>query len=58
MPRKVELPAGLSVDAEIDLNQADGAFFLRAEAERQCARRRSPGSTGLNRNGAHDLPIL
>jgi lipoyl-dependent peroxiredoxin len=30
MRRKVQLPAGLSVDAEIDLNQADGAFFLRA----------------------------
>jgi osmotically inducible protein OsmC len=28
--RKVKLPAGLSVDAEIDLNQANGAFFLRA----------------------------
>jgi lipoyl-dependent peroxiredoxin len=27
---KVKLPAGLAVDAEIDLNQADGAFFLRA----------------------------
>jgi lipoyl-dependent peroxiredoxin len=30
MQRKVKLPAGLAVDAEIDLNQADGAFFLRA----------------------------
>jgi lipoyl-dependent peroxiredoxin len=30
MRRKIQLPAGLSVDAEIDLNQADGAFFLRA----------------------------
>ena len=30
MRRKVQLPAGLSVDAEIDLNQADGAFFLQA----------------------------
>ncbi len=30
MRRKVQLPAGLSVGAEIDLNQADGAFFLRA----------------------------
>jgi len=28
--RKVRLTAGLAVDAEIDLNQADGAFFLRA----------------------------
>jgi osmotically inducible protein OsmC len=28
--RKVRLPAGLAVDAEIDLNQANGAFFLRA----------------------------
>jgi organic hydroperoxide reductase OsmC/OhrA len=28
--RKVKLPAGLAVDAEIDLNLADGAFFLRA----------------------------
>ena len=28
--RKVKLPTGLAVDAEIDLNQADGAFFLRA----------------------------
>ena len=28
--RKVRLPAGLAVDAEIDLNLADGAFFLRA----------------------------
>jgi Ohr subfamily peroxiredoxin len=28
--RKVKLPAGLAVDAEIDLNQANGAFFLRA----------------------------
>ena len=30
MQRKVKLPAGLAVDAEIDLNLADGAFFLRA----------------------------
>lgn len=28
--RKVKLPADMAVDAEIDLNQADGAFFLRA----------------------------
>lgn len=28
--RKVKLPAGLAVDAEIDLNHANGAFFLRA----------------------------
>lgn len=28
--RKVKLPSQLAVDAEIDLNQADGAFFLRA----------------------------
>ncbi|MGD0108191.1 MAG: Ohr family peroxiredoxin [Rhodopila sp.] len=28
--RKVKLPAGLAVDAEIDLNQDNGAFFLRA----------------------------
>ena len=28
--RKIKLPAGLTVDAEIDLNQANGAFFLRA----------------------------
>ncbi len=28
--RKVRLPAGLAVDAEIDLNQADDGFFLRA----------------------------
>jgi Ohr subfamily peroxiredoxin len=28
--RKVKLPAGLAVDAEIDLNQGTGGFFLRA----------------------------
>jgi osmotically inducible protein OsmC len=28
--RKVELPGGLAVDAEIDLNNANGGFFLRA----------------------------
>ena len=28
--RKVRLPAGLAVDAEIDLNHASGAFSLRA----------------------------
>jgi lipoyl-dependent peroxiredoxin len=28
--RKIRLPAGLAVDAEIDLNLADGRFFLRA----------------------------
>jgi lipoyl-dependent peroxiredoxin len=28
--RKVRLPAGLAVEAEIDLNLADGTFFLRA----------------------------
>jgi len=28
--RKIKLPANLAVDAEIDLNQADGGFFLRA----------------------------
>lgn len=31
--RKVKLPAGLEIDAEIDLNQPDGAFFLRARLE-------------------------
>jgi Ohr subfamily peroxiredoxin len=30
MRQKVKLPNGLAVDAQIDLNQADGAFFLRA----------------------------
>jgi len=30
MQRKVKLPEGIAIDAEIDLNQADGAFFLRA----------------------------
>ena len=28
--RKIKLPAGLAVDAQIDLNQENGAFFLRA----------------------------
>ena len=28
--RKIKLPAGLAVDAEIDLDLTDGAFFLRA----------------------------
>ena len=28
--RKIKLPAQLAVDAEIDLNNADGAYFLRA----------------------------
>ena len=28
--RKIKLPAGLAVDAEIDLNLAGSAFFLRA----------------------------
>jgi Ohr subfamily peroxiredoxin len=28
--RKIKLPAGLAVDAEIDLNQAGSDFFLRA----------------------------
>ena len=28
--RKIKLPAGLAVDAEIDLNQAGKEFFLRA----------------------------
>jgi Ohr subfamily peroxiredoxin len=28
--RKIKLPAGLAVDAEILLNQENGAFFLRA----------------------------
>ena len=28
--RKITLPAGLAVDAEIDLNLADGAYFLAA----------------------------
>lgn len=31
--RKIELPAGLAVDAEIDLNLESGAFFLRARLE-------------------------
>jgi Ohr subfamily peroxiredoxin len=28
--RKIKLPAGLAVDAEIDLNHANSGFFLRA----------------------------
>jgi Ohr subfamily peroxiredoxin len=31
--RKIKLPADLAVDAQIDLNQADGAFFLRARLD-------------------------
>jgi osmotically inducible protein OsmC len=28
--RKITLPAGVSIDAEVDLNLADGGYFLRA----------------------------
>ncbi|NLS03401.1 Ohr family peroxiredoxin [Rhizobium sp. P32RR-XVIII] len=31
--RNIKLPAGLAVDAEIDLNVDDGSFFLRARLD-------------------------
>jgi lipoyl-dependent peroxiredoxin len=45
--RKVKLPADLAVDAEVDLNQADGAFFLRA--------RLSVGVPGIDREQGQAL---
>ena len=45
--RKVKLPAEVSVDAEIDLNLDDGAFFLAA--------RLAVSLPGLDRDVAQDL---
>ena len=56
--RKVKLPAGLAVDAEIDLNQANGAFFPPRASQRQCAGRRARAGAGPNRYCAHDLPVF
>jgi organic hydroperoxide reductase OsmC/OhrA len=55
--RKIKLPDGLAVDAEIDLDLAGSAFFLRAS---QCQRtgRRARSGAGPDRNRAHDLPLL
>jgi hypothetical protein len=55
--RKVKLPAGLAVDAEIDLNQGSGGFFLRAP-QGQRAWRRARGRAGPGRCRAYDLPLL
>src|SRR5260370_16347173 len=45
--RKIKLPADLSVDAEIDLNLADGAYFLAA--------RLNVSVPGLDREVAQEL---
>ena len=47
MQRKIKLPVGLTVDAEIDLNQGDGGFFLRA--------RLNVGVPGVEREQAQAL---
>ena len=58
MQRKVKLPAGLAVDAEIDLNQANGAFFLRARLNVSVPGVRARAGAGPDRYCAYDLPIL
>ncbi|MCE0521343.1 MAG: Ohr family peroxiredoxin [Methylacidiphilales bacterium] len=45
--RKIKLPADVAVDAEINLNQADGAFFLSA--------RLNVSLPGLDREVAEEL---
>lgn len=45
--RKVKLPDGPAVDAEIDLNVKDGAYFLRA--------RFNVNLPGIDRDVAHEL---
>jgi organic hydroperoxide reductase OsmC/OhrA len=50
--RKITLPAGLAVGAEIDLNIDAGSFFLRAPS------RRPRGGARARRCGAQDLPVL
>ena len=45
--RKIKLPAEVAVDAEINLNQADGAFFLSA--------RLNISLPGLDREVAEEL---
>ena len=45
--RKIKLPAGTAVDAEIDLNVDDGSYFLRA--------RLNVSVPGIDREVAHEL---
>ncbi len=45
--RKIKLPAGPAVDAEIDLNVNDGSYFLRA--------RLNVSLPGIDRDVAHEL---
>ena len=45
--RKIELPAKVSIDAEMDLNLTDGGYFLSARLD--------VGLPGLERNVAKDL---
>ncbi|MDF1631901.1 Ohr family peroxiredoxin [Mycoplana sp. MJR14] len=47
LQRKVKLPAGPAVDAEIDLNALDGSYFLRA--------RFNVSLPGLDRDVAHAI---
>ncbi len=47
LQRKVKLPAGPTVDAEIDLNARDGSYFLRA--------RFNVSLPGLDRDVAHAI---
>lgn len=47
LQRKIKLPAGPAVDAEIDLNARDGSYFLRA--------RFNVSLPGLDRDVAHAI---
>ena len=56
--RKIKLPAGTAVDAEIDLNSDAGSYFLRGAPQRQRTGRRPCGCARVARCGTQHLPVL
>jgi osmotically inducible protein OsmC len=56
--RKITLPADVAVDAEIDLNVADGAFFLSARLNVSLPGLDREVAEELGPRCARDLPVL
>ena|SRR5690349_8330804 len=55
--QKVTLPPDTAIDAEVDMNLADGEYFLRARLNVNVRGRAQPGA-GTRRGCAQDLSVL
>jgi osmotically inducible protein OsmC len=55
---KVALPADVAIDSEVDLNLADGGYFLSRPSQHQPAGCRAQSRPGPGRRSTRDLSIL